>query len=297
MNTHRLLLISAFLFAMAACSSRAADNSGTGTFPYPTIPAEYKDASSRASYLITHYWDNYDFSQAGGKDFEQAFADFISVFEPADSTARPEAMKKLVELAHSDGAKSDAVDEIAESYLYSPESPVYNEEYFILYLQALLSSGTLSDTEALRPQFMLEEAMRNRVGFQATDFEILTREGSITSLAKLATAPATLLIFVDPDCETCAETVNTIDASHVLTDRIAMGELAVVAVYTGDDTDNWEAAKGKYPAGWNVGAATDPDLSVSIYTLPSFPVLYLLDANRKVLLKNTTPEAVVAAME
>ncbi len=297
MNTRRLLLISACLFAMVACSSRAADNSGADTFPYPTIPAEYKDATSRASYLITHYWDNYDFAEAGGNDFEQAFANFISVFEPADSTSRREAMKKLVELAHAKGAKSETVDEVAESYLYSPESPVYNEEYFIMYLQALLSSGTLTDAETLRPQFLLEEAMRNRVGFEATDFEILTREGRMSSLADLATARATLLIFVDPDCETCAETVNAIDASPILTDRIARGELAVVAVYTGDDTDTWETAKSKYPAQWSVGAATDPDLSATLYTLPSFPVLYLLDANRKVLHKNTSVEAIEAAAE
>lgn len=178
-------------------------------FPYPEIPAELRTPSDRASYLIKHFWEKADFSNM--PQVEQGFADFISVFAPADSSARREAMRNLVEASSA----SDKIPVLVEDYLYTPASPVYNEEYFILYLEEALASAKISEAEKVRMRYLLSEAMLNRVGRQATDFEFTLPDGSTRTLYSMLPASGELmLIFYDPTCDTCHKVMDKLSADR-----------------------------------------------------------------------------------
>ena len=262
-------------------------------FPYPELPDTLVTAASRANYLVTHFWDGFDFSKNQDDSvrlmLEQGFADFISVFPVADSIARNEAMKELVKRSRVTEVSANAVDEVAESYLFASESPVYDEEYFIIYLRALLDAGGLDEMQRIRPLFMLEEASKNRVGRKAADFEVVTRDGCESSLSELcADSPLTLLIFVDPDCETCAETVAVLNDDATINGMIDNGSLKIMAVYGGDDRSSWDSAKGKYPSGWTVTNVKESGVADDLYVIGSYPAMYLLDNDAVVIAKNVT---------
>ena len=71
----------------------------------------------------------------------------------------------------------DAMIEIAERYLFSPYSPMYDEELYINVLQAILESEFLPDIEKEYFRYQLSAAMKNRVGKVATNVKLLTKEG------------------------------------------------------------------------------------------------------------------------
>ncbi len=280
-----------------------ADSASEDTmFPYPAVPDTLVTPASRANYLITRFWDNINFhtdiDSRQKMTLEQGFADFISVFAPADTAARRIAMENLVRLSHTTGTSADIMDEIAENYLYIPESPVYNEEYFIIYLNALLSAGNLDADNRIRPLFLLGEASKNRTGTKAADFDIRLRDGKQSNMLQLASeTERTAMIFVDPDCETCIMTVETLHNDKLINRLISESRLNILAVYSGGDETKWEHARHEYPANWIAGYSLTDGLTDNIYAVSTFPSIYLLAPDGTILLKNATIERLRTMLE
>lgn len=239
-------------------------------FPYPEIPADLRTPVERASYLITHFWDNADFSDM--ETIEQGFADFISVFPPADSTARAQAMRELV---RASGASSE-VAALVEDYLYTPASPVYDEEYFILFLNAQLESDLLSDEAKVRPALLLDEAMLNRVGAKAADFHYIMSDGTESTLYESLPEgeKPMLLFFYDPTCDVCHKFMELLTAEEA--------DIPVLAIYPDDDADTWREHIEDMPSTWRVGMAD----VFGLYSIREFPTVYVLSSDGRVIRKN-----------
>ena len=83
-----------------------------------------------------------------------------------------------------------------------------------------------------------------------------------------------------------------------LDERIAKGDFAVVNVYIDEDLDAWRAYEPNYPRNWFCGY--DPDGLVRadrIYNVRAIPSLYLLDGEKKILMKDAPVERVVSWLQ
>ncbi|MDE7123083.1 MAG: hypothetical protein K2N93_01905, partial [Alistipes sp.] len=84
-------------------------------------------------------------------------------------------------------------------------------------------------------------------------------------------------------------------SSPVVRRWIAQGRLALLSVCVEGDTSAWRGAS--VPEGWIDGCDAEGTLSEgTAYYLRSLPTLLLLDAARRVLLKDATVEAVERAL-
>ena len=89
--------------------------------------------------------------------------------------------------------------------------------------------------------------------------------------------------------------IHSLQALPGLDEWIRRGELAVVNVYIDEDIDAWRAYEPNYPRNWLCGY--DPDglvRSDRIYNIRAIPSLYLLDSEKRVLLKDAPPERVIS---
>ena len=87
------------------------------------------------------------------------------------------------------------------------------------------------------------------------------------------------------------------EGSQDLSAAIASGELKVVDIYIDKDIDAWKEHIPQYPASWINGY--DPDFVIRtdlVYDVRAVPSLYLLSADKTVLLKDATTEQFFAAM-
>lgn len=261
--------------------------------PLPKVPAMLREPELRAAYIIEHFWEAMDFrntSLSRNKDFlEQNFSNFISVFPYAGEQAQRTAIATLLNKAGADATAYKLLADVVEKYLYEPNSPMMSEEYYILFLEQLVKSPVLGASSTKRLRWQLETARKNRPGMTAADFAYTARNGSKTTLHKTASKGDMLLIFYDPDCDHCKEIMGELQADETLTGMAASGKIKVLAIYSGDDHDLWKSTAGSLPSGWTVGYEAGVLQENGSYVLRAMPTLYLLDRDKKVVLKDVLP--------
>ncbi len=263
--------------------------------PLPQVPATLRTPPERAAYIVRHFWDALDFAdtlRSHDREFmEQNFANCLSLFPIADTTALAPAVAALVGRAQSDAEALSLLAETAEKYLYEQDSPLFNEEYYLLFADAL-ATAPLHDYERLRIEAQRTAMRKNRVGTTAADFSFETPDGRLLRLSEAAQGRALLLLFYDPDCDHCMQTIAELAASEPLNEALSRGCMAVVAVYAGfgsRDRAAWLRTLDRLPAAWTAGFDGGTIYTRDLYVLRNLPALYLLDASGRVLLKDATP--------
>ena len=272
-------------------------------FPFPAIPEVLTSPVDRKSYLLTHYWEQFDFADTtlvNNRDVtEQGFVNFIALL--ADGTTPEELTREsLANWCAGFVGKEHArqvLTQTADDYLFNPNSPFYNEGLYGMYLEALL--GKLPQTDAMRSayRFKLELVKRNNVGDKATDFTYYQSDGMRCTLA---TTPVKndrlLLVFYDPECESCHEVLLQMAADTALAEAVRIGKLSVLAVYTEGNDEVWRKALPDMPEGWMVGTDREAVKTGALYDLKAMPSLYLLDGKKTVLLKDAAYEKIRATL-
>jgi hypothetical protein len=262
----------------------------------PDIPVILQTPQDRADYLVQHYWDNYNFNDttllSNQNITEQAFSNFLSILPYAPYTSVNRGINKLMTSAAQCQTTYRYFIRLAAKYLYEPNSPFHNEEFYIPFLQHIVSASFLTETEKTTPKFRLEMALKNRIGTPATNLLFETRQGRHTSLKKAITTPFTLLIFYDPDCDNCITTQKELKTNDTLTELIQTRKLAVIAIYAEGDRKEWDRTKASMPSNWTVCYDESQIDDHQLYDLKAMPTLYLLDDHLNVLLKDASPQKV-----
>lgn len=263
----------------------------------PAIPATLTDISQRFDYLAMHYWDNFPMSDTSYIDCsevtEQALADYLCFLDEVSPRAAEQGLQTLLGKALTGNKQMYYhFSALLERYLYEPGSPVHNEERYIGVLRNIATLPGLSEADKYRPAWQLTMALKNRPGEKAAGFGYRLRDGRKGHLRDFRAA-YTLLLFFNPDCPSCKEVAGQLQRFAPLTQALAVCRLRVLAIYAGQDTQLWEKYKDELPAEWHVGYNSPRDiLSKELYDLRTTPTLYLLDTNKRVILKNTSVEAI-----
>ena len=239
---------------MSLVSCSHAQQQKTKEFRLPDVPVTLTAPEDRAAYLSLHYWDHFDFADTSlisrPEITEQAFVDFLGILPYTDRAQA--AIDTLFRRAATGQEMLYHFIGLSDKYLYEPNSPMHDEELHILVLRALLDNPCLSDTDKIRPRYLLEIAMKNRPGRRVK--ELLT-------------------------------------LSPVVNDLLESGRLKLLSVCVEGKTPAWE--KAEFPAGWIDGYDADQRLTrEQVYDLKAMPTLYLLDAEKRVILKDASFEQV-----
>lgn len=268
-------------------SERNNSTADSGSLPLPAVPASLRLPNERAAYVIEHFWDEMDWKNSAHatdrKWLEQPFVDFLSVFPIADTTARRTAVDNLMNNARTNPEAYAMLGGLAEQYLYQTDSPMKDEETYILFLENIVNSPVLDDAHRVRPAIQLENALKNRPGTLAANFEFESRDGNRMRLGDIKPKGDIVLIFYDPDCSHCNETMAKIqdDPKTLPVD----GDATVVAVYSGDSRDFWDETKSGLPSDWIVGYEDGTLQDDGVYVIRSLPSIYILDKDGRVKVK------------
>lgn len=176
-------------------------------------------------------------------------------------------------------------DSLAYLYWGSPASPYRNEGRYITFLDSLLTTDSLPEALRERAEYRRRIAMLNRPGSIATDFRYLERHGGESRLHDLNT-PLTLLVFYDPECPHCGAILRTLASSGAINKAIAEKNLTVIAIYAEGKREIWDKTRNDLPDNWLVGYDLTEILDNELYDLPAMPTPYLLDSEKRVILKD-----------
>lgn len=293
------------LFSCGGWSNKNADgkvkDSGH-TFTLPEIPSALNDRESRAEYLVLHYWDNFDFADTliirDAEIAEQAFVDYIVLLPHVAKEAADASIRSTLENAHGSEAVHRWFRDMYENYLYDPNSPFRDEEYYATVVESVIGDPRTDGPDKIRPAFQLEEINKNRVGTVAANFTYTLAGGSAGTLHRTR-AEYTLLYFHNPDCPDCNRTKEVLEYSDVIDGMRAAGKLKILALYPDGDVQEWKTCEAVIPPGWINARDGSPDLVVrnKLYAIRATPSLYLLDRDKQVILKDATVNEVMGELE
>ena len=290
--------------AVAGCGQKKAERFTALPFPDIALPSMIQSQQDAAEYYAEHFWDNLadperaypsDSILVSGvrkTDVEQRFANWVSILDAVDLKTSEKAIKTLYDKALACERKDTAsnvfetFEALADKYMYDPNSPMRNEEYYLHYAARLASYPGLSSQEQAKYAHRAEGCALNRLGQKAADFRFADKRGKMHTLHGID-APYTLLFFSNPGCEACLNIINMLKEEPKISEMISAGTLAVLNIYIDEDLQGWRDYMPIYPEEWYNGF--DPDLVIrgeGLYSVRAIPSLYLLDKEKRVILKD-----------
>ncbi len=288
MKHFRLLALLLALLPMAGAAQ--------SDFPFPQIPSVLTDPADRLDYMLQHYWDEYNFrdtTKLNQDVAEQGLSDFINLMQYADTAQMRQAADRFSAKAFANEWGRSHYEELIEHYLGHPESPLRNDIFYACMLRSMNDAFPRTDERRSRFQYQLRQVAKNQVGTKANDFDYVTRDGKWHTLQQLK-ATYTLIIFSDPECEHCQEAMPKLIANPALQDK----RLTVLSVYPDRNTQLWKKTANKLPSNWiDAYSPRGIIMEKQIYYLPALPSLYLLDAQKQVLIKDGKLEDVLARLK
>lgn len=289
------LLIATCIIFMTGCGGeqkKEAVASVSKKFVMVDVPLTIAEPELRANYLAIHYWDKFDFGDTSFISLpditEQALSNYINILNYASNQTVSASIKGMLAKAETDPAMFAHFCSIYDKYLYDPNSPLRNEEFYIPVLEFILASDKVDEVEKIRPQHQLELVLRNRVEQQATNICYTLSTGATGNLYDIK-SDYIVLFFYNPDCDNCKEVRKEIATSELIRDLEQKKQLKVVAIYPDEDIAAWEKYQLSIPAEWISGY--DKSLTIKekeLYDLKAIPTLYLLNKDKKVLLKDVS---------
>lgn len=272
MHQFRLLLPLALLLLSASCAQNNPKSSAPAEkYPLPSVPSEITEPHARASVICARFWDDAVFPaevpDSVSPALEQALANFVAIATMADN---PDSVSVGISRMIEKGGL-DRTMNVAERYLYDPNSPLRSEETFLLFLN---QAPGWHRTEMLR-----EEVLKNRVGTPAADFTFIDSKGRKNTLSQFVKANGqTFIYFFDSECNVCKGLIP--QAAR------AAESMAVLAVCPEANADKFDEVLPLFPADWTVARDLGQIDADELYILPALPSVYIIAPDQTVRAKD-----------
>ena len=167
----------------------------------------------------------------------------------------------------------------------SPNSSCRNQSLYAKILAAEINSNWYNAAEKEIAKGKLTLSQQNNIGGLANDFPYTAPGGSVQRMHAIK-ANFLLLYLNNPECEACKEMKAALSQSTIINQKIQTGELKVLSIFMGTDEKNWRSHLGEYPKQWLQGITDGTLHNRKVYDLSAIPTMYLLDKDKKVLLKD-----------
>lgn len=317
MKGRKNLFLAALLLAALSCGPKKKSSAPvvlTRDFPRAEVPMMITQPQERLAWLGQHFWDRFtapdslyycDSLTVNGvpkDELEKQVGVFATLLQEMPLPEGKRSMERLYEQleafqqARPQGNVFPQTVALVSHYLYDPNSPVRSEDLYLPFVSRLATSALIDPDYRHGYAWDARMCELNRIGTPAADFVFVDTAGKRRSLYSIK-AERILLIFGNPDCHACKELQEALEGSEELSGAIASGELKVVDIYIDEDVEAWKEHIPEYPASWINGY--DPGFVIRtdlLYNVRALPSLYLLSADKTVLLKDATTQQFFSAL-
>ena len=313
----KILAVAVAAVVLSACgegnggedNAKGSKMSGSVAFPMVRVPVYINDQEQAVKYIAQNFWDEFfKIQQGNGTDgavhgvdsvsFLNAFGMYARMASVSGAGSMEAPIAELFQNLDSLALKGErkpllTVMEMMEHYFYDPNSPVLDEELYLRALNGILAAKSLSEIDKMQYEYQYRICSLNRTGTPAADFVFEQLNGKKGTLYGIK-GDYTLVFFNNPGCNACGEILDAIVNSPVM-DMVDKGKVKVLAMYIDEDLKAWKENRSKFPQKWIY--AHDPDMVLrdnNIYGLRAIPSMYLLDKEKRVILKDAPVDRIIS---
>lgn len=248
---------------------------------------------------MANYWNKFNFTDTTwlkhDEELEKVFAIWVDGVLAAYYDCDTVLTSDIVDRASVSKPMFKQFMHMADECFRNPMSPWRCEELYIPILEKAVKIEGIDYADKIRWEDRLEKAKMNRFNTIATDFDFITDKGKTSSLHSIG-SQWIILYFFNPGCHDCERVSNIIKGSPVVQALIDCNSLSVVALYPDEDLSEWNKHSGEFPDEWIV-ARFAHESERDKYDLPAIPNLYLLDNDKRVVVKDGTIEDILYLLE
>lgn len=254
-------------------------------FNYPVPPDTLIDRQGRINYMVEHFWNKQTIADTTCFQTPKLLLDYIYLLNHSDEGDKYAC--NFISLSCRHEKTFGLILYWLDNILYDSSSPHYNETLYMKFLDAIISSDADS-VKKLTPYQRKDIISKNQVGRKANNFVFIDKIGNESDLYG-TDAPLLLLIFNNPDCSLCHQTEESIVKNKALQAMMNEGKLKILAITPDAEFNDW--IEHSYPSNWQVGYDKNKVIyDQRIYDIQRLPCLYLLDKDKRVLLKEADYE-------
>ncbi|MFA5301557.1 MAG: DUF5106 domain-containing protein [Bacteroidales bacterium] len=302
----RSVLLVPALITMSCIQGNKENERKPLTFNPPSVPVMIGSKEEAVHYQTLHYWDHFPFEDSLciiQKDFaDQVFTGYALLLQQADFQDARESIKRMMIRAGT-AAEDPVVRKkillkffsLTEYFFYHPNSPYRNDDILIPALEVMVSAPILDSMDKQRPLYMLDMVRKNRPGDKAGNFSFIRSVRNFpytddpTSIKTLYDLEADfiLVMFINLGCPSCNQVKEEILLSEPISKMVKEKKLTILTVYPDKDLEGWQEHLPELPAEWVHSYNPEGEIrNGAIYDLKAIPTLYLLDKNKRVLVKD-----------
>ena len=290
MKNYILAIFIVTLCLGCAPKQRKATQAKSYHFCYVQPPMQATEEQQMA-YMRDHFWDKFDFAdtlyatKADTTEMMHAFAGYVGNFV---GPLNQEPIRKLMQRASVSKKMFDYFVMLAEKVLHDPNSPYRSDELYITVLEAQLASPYYDKYEKIAPEYDLRVVSQNRIGQSANDFDYTDRTGRTRNMYSLKN-DFVIVYINNPGCAMCRDITEALKQSPIISDLQQQGRLKVLAIYPDENLDEWHKHLSDMPSEWINGYDRGCRIErENLYNVSAIPALYILDKEKKVLVKDST---------
>lgn len=278
----QLLLAVVLLITAGACRPQV----HTYTSAEVAIPDHLTNPEERRDYLVAHYWDRLQvWPDVPAEKLQRQTEDFCDLI--TGLPVRQVAPSLRAGLNALDDASLEHVLPIYKERLYQAGSPSYDEGLYAEVLRTLLSSDHIDSVTRSAAVLTLARLKHNAPGSIAQDFSY-TRGDTIPERLHQLRAPHTLLLLVRDSSQQLQQWGRALSSQPSLQRLIRQRQLVPLVIATGlSRPDSLQRSFLPLETIWGIDA-TEQIRRERRYQLDEGTGLYLLDADKRILLRNGT---------
>ncbi len=279
-----------FFFAIPRISAQDAP---TTYFPYPEVPAALTTLTERSDYLISHFWDKCNLSNAFSNTakMQQSFRDFISFMPYASADVVKDAVSRLIKSVKKP-ADLLQLCETAEDALYGENASFWSDEIYLPFAKAVVNNKKIAKASRERYAAQIKCIEGSSVGMPCPNIELILADGAKASLTNLLSSDTpTILFFNSPWCDDCSIVRLALETDMSVGQLLRNKAIKLISISPEDADDSWKSGVRGYSSDWTAGASLEAN---DVFDLRSTPCFYIVDAEGKIAAKNLNLPQVVA---
>ncbi len=285
----------AVIATIAASASYAADDPQL-LVEMPVPPDEIVRMDQRANYILDNFWKNCNFKSifSSKERLDYTMGQFFALTPLATADTVHIAINRLLAGVERSAPKQlPELARIAERWTFADSAEYQSDELYLPFVKAVVDCKKVKGAERTRFEAQYKVLTSSSVGCTVPDFEFVRPDGTTGHFGEVD-APYILLMFFDPDCADCRLAKARFSADYAINWLCQKNILKIVAIYPGEDNDQWRAEALDMPDTWVKGSCADAD---TYFAMPTMPMLYYIDKNHVIQVKEIKPDNVLKAFQ